>query len=335
MLGYLTIPLLVASWSWAAALSPYRGEALERRCQFSLGGLEYDLCPITTGGSRNWPMVVDIDAASLPGQLSHHSGFDSSEIGGSALCPDGRWMCLRTSRNGALLARYPLGRSTLIVDYSRLGAHLSLFLPEENHTHHAIIQLICDPNLDQPEPTFLEISDGNYKLRWVTNFGCSLMRPASSIESVKLLESNDTGPNSGEDSELPDDDSDKLVDPTLSRSHVRRTLAIIITVIGITVAAVCLLIYHPSRPLNFLLAYVQAIPHLRIHHLWMPVKLKQTGESRLVRWAQEDMGIQDDFMVNANESHDEEALDEYIPLSPNPRKGGGRVRNYGTAERSL
>lgn len=53
-----------------------------------------------------------------------------------------------------------------------------------------------------------------------------------------------------------------------------------------------------------------------------------------MQWAQEDMGIQDDLMVNANELSDD-VLDEYIPLSPSPRKGGGRVRNYGTAVQSL
>jgi len=63
----------------------------------------------------------------------------------------------------------------------------------------------------------------------------------------------------------------------------------------------------------------------------------RTGGDNLVRWAQEDMALESDIMVNGSaRAHrlDEESWDgsdEYIPLATSPRVGtGSRVPSYGS-----
>ena len=66
------------------------------------------------------------------------------------------------------------------------------------------------------------------------------------------------------------------------------------------------------------------------------VRFRQ-GDDDLVRWAQEDMALDSDIMVNgAGRAHrfDEESWDgsdEYIPLATSPRFGTGRrIPSYGS-----
>lgn len=94
MLEYLAVPLLLASWSFAATLGPHRraSEALVNSCQFNLGGRDYDLCPIGNGESVSWPVVVEIgDGGSLL-PASDYSDLDGPESRVSAahvsLLPD-------------------------------------------------------------------------------------------------------------------------------------------------------------------------------------------------------------------------------------------------------
>jgi hypothetical protein len=62
------------------------------------------------------------------------------------------------------------------------------------------------------------------------------------------------------------------------------------------------------------------------------------GDERLVRWAQEDMALDSDVMVNggAYDYHDDEergwdGSGEYIPLATSPRRGWGvRMQSYGS-----
>lgn len=56
----------------------------------------------------------------------------------------------------------------------------------------------------------------------------------------------------------------------------------------------------------------------------------RVGESVLIRWAEEDMGIEDeeDVMVNSREDRD---ADEQIPLKPSPGRFSSRPMNYGAA----
>jgi hypothetical protein len=59
------------------------------------------------------------------------------------------------------------------------------------------------------------------------------------------------------------------------------------------------------------------------------------GDSQLVRWAEEDMALEEDFMVNGSGASELDGgdwdgtnLDEYIPLTISP-KWGRRIRSYG------
>ena len=58
------------------------------------------------------------------------------------------------------------------------------------------------------------------------------------------------------------------------------------------------------------------------------------GDSQLVRWAEEDMALDDggDVMVNGAGAYDEgwNGIDEYIPLTISPKHGKNRrARSYG------
>lgn len=73
---------------------------------------------------------------------------------------------------------------------------------------------------------------------------------------------------------------------------------------------------------------LDSLPRLSIPH-----SLKPAGENRLMRWAHEDLELDEDLMVNGRDAYDEpdEVGDEYIPLRPSPRKVGRGVKNYGSA----
>ncbi|KAF6752891.1 hypothetical protein DFP72DRAFT_1132426 [Ephemerocybe angulata] len=60
------------------------------------------------------------------------------------------------------------------------------------------------------------------------------------------------------------------------------------------------------------------------------------GDSRLVQWAEEDMSLQEDFMVNGSGAYELDGedwngtnLDEYIPLTFSPKRYGRKIRSYG------
>lgn len=100
--------------------------------------------------------------------------------------------------------------------------------------------------------------------------------------------------------------------------YLRMTAPMYLNSVGTrsAIIVVGLLIYSPpARFSHFMDSYVK------------PIQFR-VGEVRLIRWAQEDMGIlgdeEEDVMVNAE---DFEGVDEHIPLKPSPRP----IVNYGSA----
>lgn len=91
-------------------------------------------------------------------------------------------------------------------------------------------------------------------------------------------------------------------------------------------------------------AYLMYLPPLRLRR-WVKshfVKSRKSqlpfrvAEDLLVRWSEEDMGIQgeEDFMVNGRDDRDDYYnLDEQIPLKPSPSKFSNGEMDYGSARK--
>jgi hypothetical protein len=88
--------------------------------------------------------------------------------------------------------------------------------------------------------------------------------------------------------------------------------------------------------------YLLYVPPHRLRR-WVKARLVRSrqsqlpfrvGESLLIRWAEEDLGIQgeEDFMVNAREDYYND-LDEQIPLKPSPTKFSTGEMDYGSARK--
>jgi hypothetical protein len=93
-----------------------------------------------------------------------------------------------------------------------------------------------------------------------------------------------------------------------------------------------------DRLVVFMIAYLIYLPQRRLkRRVALLVKTRRSqlpsrvAESLLVRWAEEDMGIEgeQDFMVNDRQDLD---LDEQIPLKPSPGRLSSPSMNYGSAK---
>ncbi|KII84001.1 hypothetical protein PLICRDRAFT_46792 [Plicaturopsis crispa FD-325 SS-3] len=160
----------------------------------------------------------------------------------------------------------------------------------------------------------------------------------------------------GNEEEGEEGEENDLVDIAPGSSRPRRVIG---TVLLLTAIALLLLAYLVRYPPPFLQRLASS-PILTLKRLSPPRILNRLNaigpfrvrEARLVRWAQEDMGLlggelgEEDVMVNGADAGDELDIDggkgmgkgkgggvgkgEQIPLKPTPWAG---VRGYGTAAR--
>ncbi|KAJ7803145.1 hypothetical protein B0H14DRAFT_2889916 [Mycena olivaceomarginata] len=172
----------------------------------------------------------------------------------------------------------------------------------------AEIRLICDSN-QLTEPVFSRVENHVHYFVWQTRYACETGRQVSGSR-VNALEVESDAPPADDTSDPsgPDEGEDQLLDGDRERK-LRRSTAIIFAPI-----------LHRLSPDN--------LPRFSLPH-----SLKPAGESRLVRWAQEDLELDEDIMVNGSDTYyePEDAGDESIPLRPSPHKGGRFVKNYGSA----
>jgi hypothetical protein len=160
------------------------------------------------------------------------------------------------------------------------------------------------------------------------------------------------------DEPVPEGEGEKEGDddllPNQNRNTMRRWIAIILVVLATSLFCGCLA--SSSRARHFTSEKLKGVTYVVLPQVY--VKLRPIGQSishfasnsivrlgtrfrqgdnQLVRWAEEDMALDDagDVMVNgagAYDCYDEgwNGMDEYIPLTISPKYGKGRrLRSYG------
>ncbi|KAJ7723671.1 hypothetical protein B0H16DRAFT_1598203 [Mycena metata] len=305
----------------------------QENCRFRVGSKAYDLCPLFgPAPAEEWPFLVKGGQA----EYRFHFGSDDGDHSGSSRdlgspCPPGTWICLLRDESHKDIAIS--GDSSIITVYPE-DPDESLILQLIDDRGGAVLRLVCDPRIKVGQPTFTGVEGNLHSFAWRTRLGCESEALAS--QSIHTLESES-------DSETPpdsaDDESELLEGDRQRKSRI--STAVVFAVVSIIILSLSIISYrHPDR-LNSLLAerikpLLQRLSLTNIHlpHISIPHPLKPAGEGRLVRWAHEDLELDEDIMVNGSDAYDEadDTGDESIPLRPSPRKGGGRgVKNYGSA----
>ncbi|KAI0795025.1 autophagy-related protein 27-domain-containing protein [Abortiporus biennis] len=328
-------------------------------CKFIVAGQSFDLCPLLKGnGDKGWriafenqtPPTVDetVYRFSLTGRLPMIRDVSKDEQ-----CPDGSWACMIKYNRRPQHPDEPR-RITQIIPVagaiqvnetttSRLGifAHMS---PGREDAKHDILHLrmsgghyvsrrqsldimmYCDHQAEEPTlPTYFYNWNGTHSFRWKTRYACGQLVPSATVTATPPPSSSTDTPQE-EEEDLPpnnEEEADDLLDPVTSKRS-RTSLWVLFLSSSSVVMLLIYLIYWPPRILRQVLA-----SFLKSH----PSLLRfRVGESVLVRWAQEDMNLDDfeeDVMVNGEDDDVFFDDEEQIPLKPSPRKV--RFASYGTA----
>ncbi|KAJ7827127.1 hypothetical protein B0H14DRAFT_2815568 [Mycena olivaceomarginata] len=296
-------------------------------CQFHLGSKPYDLCPILGGAAVKFPMLVKGGKT----EYRFYFGLDGGILADD-LCPSGTRICV-ISEN---LAESPRAIASSIINVEEPDQSLTLrFGGAVERT--AEIRLICDSN-QLTEPVFSRVENHVHYFVWQTRYACETGRQVSGSR-VNALEVESDAPPADDTSDPsgPDEGEDQLLDGDRERK-LRRSTAIIFAVISTVIISLSIISYrHPNRLNTFFSTQIKPILHRlspdNLPRFSLPHSLKPAGESRLVRWAQEDLELDEDIMVNGSDTYyePEDAGDESIPLRPSPHKGGRFVKNYGSA----
>ncbi|KAF7377974.1 hypothetical protein MSAN_00221300 [Mycena sanguinolenta] len=303
-------------------------------CQFSVGSKQYNLCPIFR--SAAWQSLLPVKGDET--EYRSHLGLDSDNDHPS---DDPRLPGTRT-RIGVNSAEdpsgTPMGSHVIVVDTKESDEFITLRFGGDAE-HAADVQLICDSQIQLGEPVFLGLDNDLHHFIWRTKHACKTgLLPTDDQSNLNALDMESDSPPSDDNSDPsePEEGEDQLLDSDRQR-QLRRSTAIIFAVIFIIIISLSIISYRHSDRLNsFFSTNIKPIFHrLSLDHLprfSLPHSLKPAGESRLVRWAQEDLELDEDIMVNGSDAYyePEDTNDENIPLRPSPRKGG-RFKNYGTA----
>ncbi|PPQ90150.1 hypothetical protein CVT25_012461 [Psilocybe cyanescens] len=257
----------------------------------------------------------------------------------------------RSRKSSALKTTISLNIQKENNDADHLPLHLSLYGGMlEKQRQSAEIVFICS---DEETLKYVREDKGVHFFSWTTSHGCPTK--LTSTTHPDIVAANE--PNSGSEEPAPGDkqgDDDLM---PLDNSRARRWIAIIVVVLVSGLVFGCILLSSSrARSLatenlkgatyTILPLLSQAFTKLRpignsIHRTTKSIvrvgsRFRQ-GDSKLVRWAQEDMSLLDseDVMVNGSGAMGREddwnvnGMEEYIPLTNNPQHGRRVVRSYG------
>ncbi|KAJ7649236.1 hypothetical protein B0H17DRAFT_1102557 [Mycena rosella] len=322
------IPAAVAALPGLSRRTPFLIDSVED-CRFRAGARQYDLCAVFADAAER-PLLVK-----SKGKEAHRLHLGGNSSSSTSYCSSGAWICLISPSEPH--TEIPIsGASCSIITLNSEDSDESVTLQFAGSSENLAvrIQFVCDRRAELGQPLLLGIEDTLHSFTWRTRYACE----SGPVFDVMGAES-DAPPPSEDNSEPsePDEDSEQLLEGDRQRNS-RRSTAVIFLVISILITSISLISYKYTDRLNpFLTEHVKPIFNRlsldNFPRISLPRSLKPAGEGRLVRWAHEELELDEDFMVNGNDAYDEpeEIGDEYIPLRPSPRKGGRAVKNYGSA----
>ncbi|KAJ3569222.1 hypothetical protein NP233_g5197 [Leucocoprinus birnbaumii] len=301
---------------------------LEAGCNFVAEGRAYNICPLL-----HREKVVKIDSTLSPEESFKGKGKEKVVereikiiLGGrrrtipleSSSCSEGEQTCL-IEWEGSQLRITSIGKeespSVFVEKFTNEGRNFDLWLKSRQRTIR--IAFNCD---DDETIEYQVTSQGMRILRWRTPHAC----PLDNRELVSITEEQ------GEDPSPDDSDGSGLQGDMPVGGFSRGWLSLMVVLIVIMLITTTIVISSPQAR-HYILAHIQSAGYAilplvqNLKQVTRPVAKHfprfKVGESRLVRWAQEDMALDgdEDFMVNGStaESHgwgDLEVMDEYVPL---------------------
>ncbi|THH30960.1 hypothetical protein EUX98_g3214 [Antrodiella citrinella] len=355
------VPVLLAVTALAA------DEELVKHCRFTLEDQTFDICPILKAGkdSGGWtvesvrqtpPTVTKtVYKISLNGPLPRNESWSDQYQ-----CPEGTWICMTmyNSRPGhederprilqkvPVAGRIALPESALSAQEAEEGktalnvtVQLSQY-PKGDIRHRMLhvryhggsyvdlrqiadMQFICDHDAEEPSsPTFAYNWGGQHAFQWKSKHACGQTITNEPVDEPPPPA--DPADEEAPPSDNEEGDSEQLVDlPPYSNRTSRASWIMFLSSTAI-VALVAYTAYNPPLPVRRrVIAFIRSRPSLTRFRV---------GENVLLRWAQEDMGYEndeEDLMVNGERDPIFFQDDEQIPLKPSPRKG--LVPTYGSA----
>lgn len=342
---------------------------LQKHCSFDLNGYVYDLCPLmglpqavevpeqTSAGSRVWRFGSGRYALALGGLAKENP--DLVKMPGLS-CNEDTQVCLTSVhehgfRSTPLLIIQKSTSSNLIIS---IGSNGNLNHDSSTHLQVAFrgiqdldVVFICS----EVEKVDL-ISDRDDKLRfmWASRYGC----PKISTRRGKS-EPDLTTWNEDQDQEHGDDQQgDEELLPSENR-RARTGIAFVIVFIVLSVIS-CSALASSPRARHFIVEHLRTASSIAVPVFSkVGLKLGPIGQSlnslkskavssvrfrrrddTLMRWAQEEMALDSDVMVNGSDTYyqvDEESesweglSSEYIPLATGSGLGKGRrIQSYGS-----
>ncbi|KAI0717444.1 autophagy-related protein 27-domain-containing protein [Cerioporus squamosus] len=368
LLAALALLVLPVHFIWAA--DPTRGvrtrwlKNLVEQCAFSIGDVNFDLCPVLDGNDGGWKVEFERRTPPTVTKTSYRIDLRAplkrdDALPGHEQCPDGTWICQTVSNRrprhedeeARVLQVVPVAGAMHLPNVTgyRPGVNITaqFVAPRNNPDKPALhirlhggyyvygaqkadFQFVCDRSVDEPTaPTYIWTWNGTHTFQWRTRHACGSMRakpqpPTDRPEPSQDSDEDETLP--PPDDESPDDgEPEELVDGDPFSRRTARSMMVLLLSSCTAVVTLAYLAWHPpARVRQYVTRFVKAHPRLG---RW------RVGERVLLRWAYEDFEMGEDFgegeedtMVNFAS---EEETGEGIPLKPSPRKG--RWPSYGTA----
>ncbi|OJT07763.1 hypothetical protein TRAPUB_1355 [Trametes pubescens] len=345
-----------------------RLESLTKQCKFTLGGQQFDLCPILEGNEGGWtteierrtpptvtktsyqialqgPLAKDKNATKYD-QVSRRDSLTNRR----PLFPDEEPRVLQTvpvagAMNLPNITRYYPGVNITAqlapsrqedakhdVLHVRLHGGYYVYGPQK-----ADLQFICDHGVDEPtSPTYAWSFNGTHTFNWRTKHACGkqLSPPAGTATVTASRRPTPTaGAPAGPPDDAPPDDDEGIPDKSeqdLADGHplLGRTPRQTLVLLLSSFTAVLALVYVAWFPPA---RVRQAVSRFRKAH--PRLARFRVGERVLMRWAYEDLEMEDGYGYGEGEEdvmvNYAPEVEEGIPLKPSPRLGG--FAGYGAA----
>ncbi|KAI9064716.1 hypothetical protein FKP32DRAFT_1591189 [Trametes sanguinea] len=345
---------------------------LTKQCKFTIGGFFFDLCPIVEGNEggwsisserRTWPTITKKEfKIDLKGALETDSHVDKYEQ-----CPPGTWIChtITNSRpfhkdeEPRVIQVIPIAGAMNLpnITHYRPGVNITAQLapPNKDDKHDVLhvrlhggwyvdgpqkadIRFLCDHNEEEPSsPSAAWAWNGTWTFNWRSKHACGkrLSLPTATTTATAVPTQTpdapaDNSPEPVEDDAPPDDteptedDSNDLRDAyPISNRGSRAKLALLLSSFTAVLVLAYLAWFPPTRVRQYVTRFLKAHPRLARFRV---------GERVLVRWAYEDLELEDEYADGEEDvmvNFAPEADPEGIPLKPSPRLGG--FSGYGAA----